>query len=437
MLNHSLPPVDAPAEAPELFRRLGNVVGWCLVPLAVLQQVVWLRRPVQLGPVTPTLESLLLTLIAVVTAPWWWTRWRTLGRLGGTLVGCFLALVAYSLVTVATHAEPRIELSGGMDVARAWVVIPLLTSAVTTLSALGLVLAAEPHLRPRILASAGAALVVAGFAVWPREVGVHLSPRLATAMGGSATVHVVFLLVAAMGLGIALAGRRLVGGALCLGGVLALVATMSRGGLLALVAWGVLLAVGWGLRSRRDALRLWPLGLLLAAVVVADLFIPELNRALSFADPKRSENLQSSMHLWLHDAPTAIFGTGAGQVWPWYLLEAGVVPVPESGMLATAAGPVLQSPHSTLLSIVVETGVVGSVLALACVAILVLLLFRTRPDPLRFPVACAVVASLVAFLFDSYLLRNFGVSLWWWAAVAFCCTGPAQRAVAIRGRWRP
>ena len=52
--------------------------------------------------------------------------------------------------------------------------------------------------------------------------------------------------------------------------------------------------------------------------------------------------------------------------------------------------------------------------------------FRLGPGDSGFVVRSG--ASLVAFQFDTYLLRNFGIAVWWWAAVALVATWPPEPA---------
>ena len=89
-----------------------------------------------------------------------------------------------------------------------------------------------------------------------------------------------------------------------------------------------------------------------------------------------------------------------------------------SGQRPTAHGDLLLTPHSTPLALLVEHGLIG-ILAGAVMGVAVLLLWwRSRASLSRLAVASAVLA----FLFDTYLLRNFDISLWCWACVALVAT---------------
>ena len=82
--------------------------------------------------------------------------------------------------------------------------------------------------------------------------------------------------------------------------------------------------------------------------------------------------------------------------------------------------------HSTPLAALVELGVVGAILLAAVLGAVALLALGARTPSARWVVAAALLASLVAFLFDTYLLRNFGIAVWWWAAVALVATWPTE-----------
>lgn len=400
----------------ESFRRAGNAVAWCLAPVLAAMQLVGLRRTVP-GVDWLQLEGLLLVAVVVVTVPWAWRRRGEISRWGWLAVASFAALVAYSAVSVLAGGQPVVHTSADFVVPRAWTLAPPVLGFLSMVAGIGALLSAEARVRPRILLASGVALLFAGIASWPRQADVHRSWRFATAMAGSATIHVALLLVAGIGLAARTAGRSRAWGMGVFGvAVAAILATQSRAGLLALAAWGCVMLAMRGLRGARK----WIVGGAVVAVVVSLMLIPGLSRALSFSDVKRATNLDSALRLWGQDPVTVIFGTGSGQVWPWLAFETGRVPAPGSGMVPSAAGDLLLSPHSTALAVLVELGLVGAALGLLGVVALCGLLYVSRRDPYRLPVMAAVVSCLIAFLFDTYLVKNFGISFLWWVAIAMC-----------------
>lgn len=434
---------------PTRFSRWGNRISWLLVPLAAVMQFVWLRRPVSIAGVTMTLELPLFGFLALIAAPWAVARIRVMNRWVQVLAGVFTVLIVYAMVGIAWRASPVVETSHLTVVPGSYLLVPLLTALLAMAAGLGLAMAADRRHLPVVLTWAAGALVVAGFVAWPRQVPVHRSLRLATALGGSASIHLVFLLAAAVGLGWYLrsrgTGRSVEGAAgpawpglvLVVLGVTGVLATGSRGGLLALVAWVVLLAVQllFGRNGRQR--RLWPwlvtAGAGIGVAVVVAVLFPSLGRLFSLGDPLREQNLFSALTWWTRDWQTIVAGAGSGQVWPWFAIDSGLVPAPGERMVPTPAGQVLLSPHSTLLAVVVELGLVGALLAGVMVFALCKLALRGREDAFAAPLALALLATLVAFLFDTYLFKEFGNAFWWWlaaGAVAVCCSPVERQALS-------
>lgn len=410
----------------EEFIRRGNRVAWAFVPYLALCQAVQLAYRVP-GARFLTFELIALLVLALVTAPWWLGRRHELGKATGWLVASFLAVVVYGIVALPFHAPAVVTTAGGGVVPLQYLVVPLLNAGLATLTGLGMILAAEPRLRLRIIAAAGAASLVVAFIGWPFQSQYRRSIRLATGQGGAAVVHVIFLLLIAVGLAEFLrrGGNRKLGIGLMLGAMIATLATQSRGALLTLGAFVVLLALGWVLNGTRSIWKLWPLALALVLGVALAPLVPGFDRIFSLSDTKRSANLKAALGLWNEDWSTRIFGVGSGHAWPWPAYESGLYRFPpegHSGQRPTAYGDLLLTPHSTPLALLVEHGLVG-VLAGAVMGVAVLVLWwRSRASLSRLAVASAVLASLMAFLFDTYLLRNFGISLWWWACVALVAT---------------
>lgn len=289
------------------FRTLGNRVSWLLVPYVAVAQFATLGTPVvklvypAIGITWLTYEAVVLLVLAAVSAPWLVRRRRELGRFAGFAMLAFTALVAYAAASAIVRPDPHVQINEEhWDVATPFLVAPLVTAWVAMLAGVGLVLAADRGRRLRVLTVAAATALVSAFAAWPLHAAATRSIRFSTGQGGAAVIHVVLLLIAALGVACLLrvSGRRDRGFGLALVGaaLVGIVATQSRGALITLGVWAVLLLLALGART-----------------------------------------------------PSA-----------------------------------------------------------------------------RWVVAAALLASLVAFLFDTYLLRNFGIAVWWWAAVALVATWPTE-----------
>lgn len=414
--------------------RLGNAVGWLLVPMAALMQLVGLQRPM-FGPTLPAPELIGYVAITAVTAPWVVARRRELTGAALVVGGAFALLVAYGAVGVVLRPAPTVVTSEEHVIPWYALAYPLASALFAMTAAFGLVMAVERHARMRVFVAAGAAMLVAGAVSWPSQVGIHRSWRFATGMAGSATIHVALLVVAAAAIGWFLTDRRrwlgLVVGA---GAAFAFLATGSRAGLVSLVVLGALVLLVGGSSGLGRRVRVLGVAGLAVIAGVALLVFPELQRMVQFSDPLRATNLASALDGWLSTPVNTMFGVGYGQVWPWYAFDADIVAAPGARMVTSPFGEVLLSPHSTLLAVATELGLVG---LLAAGALVVALVLAVRPRAGRAGVSvlgAAVVACLASFLFDTYLLKNFGVSFWWWAAVALVClVPPEERAVGANG----
>ncbi len=416
------------------FIKRGNRVAWAFVPYLALCQAVQLAYRV---PVLrfPTFELIALIILSALTAPWWARRGRELGRAALILVGAFTVVVVYGIVALPFHGPAQATTPGGGPVPLRFLLVPLLNAGLSMVTGLGMVLSAQRHLRLRIVAWAGAASLVVAFAGWPFQSAYRHSVRLATGQGGAAVVHVIFLLLVALGLAEFLrrGGSRKLGLALIGGGMVALLATQSRGGMVAVVAFIALIVVGVLLTRAGDVRKLWPLGAVLVVAAALAPLVPGFDRVFNLRDAKRRDNLVNALTLWNEDWSTRIFGLGSGHAWPWPAYETGLYRFPPEGhssVRPTTAGNLLLTPHSTPLALLVEHGLIGALAGAVLGVALLVLWWQARHDLPRLVVASALLASLVAFLFDTYLLRNFGVSLWWWACVGLVATWPDDGAEA-------
>lgn len=411
--------------ASERFRVLGNRVAWAFVPFMALGQAIQVALPVP-GLSWLSFEVVVFGIIAALTSPWWWRRRHELTPTARTAMVAFLGLLAYAVASLLLHPPPEVISQGGGPVPRIYVAVPLLSALFAMLGGVGFVLAAERHLRLRILSWGALASLVVAYVGWPFQAAYRDYVRLATGQGGAAIIHVLFLLIVAIGLAQFLRGKhRRLALVVVLGGLGAIIATQSRAAVISVGAWVLLLAVGWLVRRPQDARRLWPLGAAVAVAAMVVALLPGLDRMLSFEEPKRAENLQTALAIWTSDAPTVLWGTGPGQLWPWWAYESGLYPMPEGvywSVVTHPQGDLLLTPHSTPLVILTELGIPGALLALLVAVCLTVGWWRSRTALPRLVVASAALACLAAFLVDTYLLRNFGISMWWWAIVALVST---------------
>ncbi len=174
-----------------------------------------------------------------------------------------------------------------------------------------------------------------------------------------------------------------------------LLATTSRGGILALIGAGGLSAVA---SRRKGVAPLWAYGIALLAMALSWFGVERLEQRFRLAPdqaPGRTvvweESLRQMRGRWLTGVGFNTYGVALNRVTPWNL-PVGATPWPPEILRAVAAGekPGIRSPaelstvtwyreaHCDYLQVLVETGVPGLVLALWA-ALAVLARARSRP----------------------------------------------------------
>ncbi|WP_130866494.1 O-antigen ligase family protein [Acidipropionibacterium timonense] len=417
-----------------------DLLGWGLVLLVLGAQFVDLRH----GITRPWLVSLQLVICVaaiLVAAP---VAWRarpltSLTRTGTILVGGFTLMEAWALVS--SMVSPLAVIRQGV-IPRAYQVVPVLTGWVTMAAVLVVLLALGPRGRRRYLPRAALALVLGAFADWPVQAGIHGSGRLASGMGGSAVLHVALVLAAAVlvDTGLEVAGQRralwfAAGGLAVLGTLL----TGSRAAFLVVVLVVAVLLVVLGRGAAGRLVRLLAgVGVVIGALAVV--VVPTLHRLTTWQSPQRLETLRVGWRAVSSSPWTLVFGVGSGSVFPWYAVEAKLIPVSGDREVITRFGRALSSAHSVYLEVLTELGLVMTlvlaalVIALWTAGLRSLLRWRhgaggshERGSQQVWPrggavTALAVCATTLAWAFDTYLVKNFAVSLWWWV-VALSAVG--------------
>ncbi|WP_203568889.1 O-antigen ligase family protein [Aestuariimicrobium ganziense] len=410
--------------------RVGRLLGWGLLPLVVVMEFFDLRRGLHGRPAVVSAYLIGFGILTLALLVWSVRRWREVARPMRWMALLFAVLVAMSLVSALTIELPVVQRER-IQITREVVVVPLLTALLTLTASISLVLASPRDQRRRVVWWAGWVVLVCSLVNWPRAVMVHRSLRISTGMGGSAIYHVVLLTTAAMFLGHALQGwhRRwsAAGAAICLLGV---VAVGSRAGLACLATFAALTGLWAVRRGLGRSFGRWALGGVVA-LVVALVTVPSLRRLLVLGDSGRATNLTTAWSAWTESWQSVLFGVGSGRLWPWYALDVQLVRAPGGNLIITDWGKVLTSPHSLYLAVLVELGILGAVLLVAMLAAIPWSLrqqWGTQDDPVATMVLIALAASLLAFVFDTYLLKNFGVSFWWWVmALGVVGSGGVQR----------
>ncbi|WP_420176458.1 O-antigen ligase family protein [Luteococcus sp. OSA5] len=401
---------------------MGGWISWGVLPLVAVVVMFDLRLGLSGKPDPISARLVGFSLVALVCAPFLWINRRQVNRTGRVMLGSFSLLLGYALVSSLLTERPFIQ---KILVPRRYLVVPVIEAGVTMLAAWALALAMPRARRRAMLWWAAWVLLVTSLAEWPGMAVAMDSPRLATGMGGAAVVHQAFLLSGGLFLGSHLAGhRRRASLAGVLLSVALLVATGSRAGLGCLVLAGIIFLL-WSFPRGlgRGVGRVLAGAAVALALLVA--LVPSLQRVLVLGDDMRAMNLRTAWDVFTSSPQNLLLGVGSGHLWPWMAFETGHLKIAWRGKVISGFGEHLTSAHSTFAAVAVELGLVGLALFLVLCAALVLRLRREwqhmgtpQADPWAFCLSVCVVAALAASLLDTYLLKSFGIALWWWLLVA-------------------
>lgn len=408
--------------------RARTVVGWLIVPALIAVQFVDLRHAVLgRGRGLFSIDVVLYLGLFLAGLPWSLRAFKRLEKRVKWIISAFVALGLLALISVLVLSPTSVyflSYSTGTPVAlelhpgRAIMLMPAVMALLALGAALSLIAAMPARLRLLQLYVASWTLLVSTYASWPRRIEELRSLRLSPGMAGAAVIFTALMLTMSIFLACYLMGRwrvpSLVGAGLSLVGILL---SGSRAGLICLVLFVVLLLLGMGRRRKFPRSVLWAFGgfaVLLATLVAV---VPEARRLFSLADDLREMNLHASIYAFTQSWDSVLFGQGFGRIWPWYTYESlnlGFIP----RVTTTWWGDALPHPHSTFLLAMSELGLLG--LALLCVvAWLVIRLLSVARSWGRasYMVAAAIAAQLPAWLFDTYLFKNFPLAFWWWAVL--------------------
>ncbi len=232
---------------------------------------------------------------------------------------------------------------------------------------------------------------------------------------------------------LALAGRRrLLWLAVTAALALALVSTRSRGALLACGVFAVLGVVRIPDRRLRGQLLglILLVGLTSAAAVFAQ---SSTDRLGALQDDNRQLNFDAVSRALAYDPVITLRGWGLGHFWNWYPTDVmSIVTGPsiyEYGFLHIQSqfGTMLYHPHSLILFLLAELGLVGLVLLVVLWGSVGWCVVRARTTPAAL-LAAALLGSTNALVVDLLVFKSFAASAVWWvylfAALRLCRRPP-------------
>jgi len=205
---------------------------------------------------------------------------------------------------------------------------------------------------------------------------------------------------------------------------LALITTLimlgSRAALLLLGLFIVLLLFAYNKDTRRSAVVFLVIPSVLLAITLV-FSVADTSRFQDLHDEGRFETHRTSWQIIAHrPLMTTLLGSGYGSYWPWYLpdVEFGAAELYElglyTGLVSNRFGILLYHPHSTLLLLVVEAGVIGFLYFIALWFVLMRLLRRSLFGGTSAIFGIGVVVSGLSMLSDLFLFRMPQLSVLWW-----------------------
>ena len=203
-----------------------------------------------------------------------------------------------------------------------------------------------------------------------------------------------------------------------------LLSARSRGAILGLVIFVVV-----GLLLMRDAQmrrRLLSIIFVVVAITVTVMWSqPNTDRLAQFGDENRQMNLESVQRALAFDPLITVRGWGLGHFWNWYRTDVqSIVEGPsiyEFGFLhiETQFGTMLYHPHSLLLFLLAELGIIGAAVIAIIWGTLLWASFRPTTTTTGL-VAAGLLGSTTALVFDLLLFKGFVTSAVWWVFFFSC-----------------
>ncbi|MSS44790.1 O-antigen ligase family protein [Cutibacterium sp. WCA-380-WT-3A] len=243
--------------------------------------------------------------------------------------------------------------------------------------------------------------------------------RVSTKLGGAAIGHVVVLLALAVAVDAAMRNRHRIASSMAAVSHLACIAVSgSRAGIIsvALFVVGVVL-----FRRSRRTRKQW--AITAASTIVASgvaIWIVSRARTGSLVDPARARTWALAGRVMMDSPNHFLLGTGYGMIWPWFAVESTFMPESSHGLRLTHYGYTLPHAHNLIIQVAGELGVVGLVFLFVCLGTVIAVCVKGIRGGYTV-VSLGVLATMVAFLMDTYLIKNFPVALFWWFFTLALC----------------
>jgi len=203
--------------------------------------------------------------------------------------------------------------------------------------------------------------------------------------------------------------------------LISLLSLGSRGAVLCLAVYFLLYAFTSKGMGKKIA-RLLGMAVLFGAAALFVFSFADSSRLTNMEDHARSTTYEISMKIIESNGVDAILGPGYGSIWAWYLpdVEDGGARATNRFYIWTEYGSLLYNPHSILLMLVTELGVVGLAFFLKLLQTQVVLVRRAFHDEVYRSFICSMCSTFVVLLTDFPLFKNWPMSALWWLLFFGC-----------------
>ena len=343
-----------------------------------------------------------------------------------TIVTCsFVALLAWAATSIPFHEHLIYDDSMGVtrDLPLYALVMPLAEATVTLLAAiLACRMIAVGNLEGALWRlSMLMAIVNPIDLVREYAEGNTTGWRVATRLGGAAICHVLLILALAVAVDAVIRHRHMIiSSVAAISHLACLAASGSRAGIISLALFVVGLVL-FGCPHRTRSRKQWTIiatsGIMASGIAV---WLMSTVRTGSLVDPARARTWALAGRVVVDSPSHFLVGTGYGTIWPWFAVESTFMPESSHGMRRTLYGYSLPHAHSLIVQVVGELGVIGLALVLVCLGTVIVVCVKGIRG--GYPVlSLGVLATMPAFLMDTYLIKNFPVALFWWIFTLALC----------------
>ena len=355
-----------------------------------------------------------------------------------TIVTCsFVALLVWAAVSIPFHEHLIYDDSMGVtrDLPLYALVMPLAEATVTLLVAIFACRMIAVGNLEGALWRLSMLMAIANPIDLVREYveGNTTGWRVATRLGGAAICHVLLILALAVAVDAVIRHRhRILSSVAAVSHLACLAASGSRAGTISLALFVIGLVFfgrSYRTRSRKQRTVIAMLGLLAAGVAI---WLVSTVRSGSLVDPARARTWALAGRVVVDSPSHFLVGTGYGTIWPWFAVESTFMPESSHGMRRTLYGYSLPHAHSLIVQVVGELGVIGLALILVCLGTVIAVCVKGIRG--GYPLlSLGVLATMPAFLMDTYLIKNFPVALFWWIFTLALCRLVTTGDVDVEG----